>query len=351
MRKLQYFSVLCITAMIGFASCTTTIKNMPGGSVGGVAMTKADFTVSGDTVGEGCSTLIMFIDWSGSMGGQTIYNTIKQTFVLTEFCNKLNIPYEIYGYTENSTTGQNNIIHIPNEYVFSDQRGIIFKLFDSSLRRVEYMEKAAVLLAAARKNYTNKIYPMGRTPIVHTAFLSEYVIKNFRKKTGVEKIAMILLSDGGCTDTINSDANHIYMRDKENFNIYDFERTSTTWHNIFKYVKDKTRVDKMIGFYLTEHCSGGIYSRYHDLCPEPEFPIDDKKLAHKFKKDNYAILPPGLAFDSYYLINIKNFDHKDIGIKMNKYDSPNRKIKNFVQQLEAMSKSLIFMKIFVDEIS
>ena len=42
--------------------------------------------------------LVMFVDWSGSMA-ENFYNTIKQTLNLVWFCERVNIPFEVYGFT------------------------------------------------------------------------------------------------------------------------------------------------------------------------------------------------------------------------------------------------------------
>ena len=42
--------------------------------------------------------LVMFVDWSGSMA-DNFYNTIKQTLNLVWFCQRVNIPFEVYGFT------------------------------------------------------------------------------------------------------------------------------------------------------------------------------------------------------------------------------------------------------------
>ena len=42
--------------------------------------------------------LIFILDWSGSMG-QCILDTIKQLFNLVWFCNKCNIPFDVYAFT------------------------------------------------------------------------------------------------------------------------------------------------------------------------------------------------------------------------------------------------------------
>ena len=40
----------------------------------------------------------LFVDWSGSMV-DNFHNTIKQTLNLVWFCDRVNIPFEVYAFT------------------------------------------------------------------------------------------------------------------------------------------------------------------------------------------------------------------------------------------------------------
>ena len=44
--------------------------------------------------------LIFVLDWSGSMAREML-DTIKQLYNLIWFCNKVQIPFEVYAFTEN----------------------------------------------------------------------------------------------------------------------------------------------------------------------------------------------------------------------------------------------------------
>ena len=102
-RKIMLLSVLVPAFYL--VGCKSTDISMAGGSVGGVTMTKADFIVAGDTVGEACSTQILGVDWTrlfkremggaGSFGGypftgnfaetQATYNAISKVEDATYF--------------------------------------------------------------------------------------------------------------------------------------------------------------------------------------------------------------------------------------------------------------------------
>ena len=55
--------------------------------------------------------LVMFVDWSGSMS-DNFHNTLKQTMNLIWFCKRVNIPFEVYAFSnqygkKSETTNRN----------------------------------------------------------------------------------------------------------------------------------------------------------------------------------------------------------------------------------------------------
>lgn len=50
--------------------------------------------------------LIMYVDFSGSMNGLNMYKALEQTIMLVNFCDRLNIPYEVYGFSDCGANGK-----------------------------------------------------------------------------------------------------------------------------------------------------------------------------------------------------------------------------------------------------
>ena len=63
--------------------------------------------------------LVFVLDWSGSMG-YVMKDTIKQLFNLIWFCNKVNIPFEVYAFTnewnETAWNEHGNLVEHPDHY-------------------------------------------------------------------------------------------------------------------------------------------------------------------------------------------------------------------------------------------
>ena len=54
--------------------------------------------------------LVMFVDWSGSMS-DNFHNTLKQTFNLVLFCKRVNIPFDIYGFSNQYSHNETSTIN------------------------------------------------------------------------------------------------------------------------------------------------------------------------------------------------------------------------------------------------
>ena len=54
--------------------------------------------------------LVMFVDWSGSMA-DNFHNTLKQTLNLVWFCKRVNIPFEVYGFSNQYSHGETTTIN------------------------------------------------------------------------------------------------------------------------------------------------------------------------------------------------------------------------------------------------
>jgi len=274
--------------------------------------------------------LVIFLDWSGSMTNN-ILSTYKQLLILTEFCRKIQIPFEIYCFTDSSRWSTKRI----QQGIYSNNSATLFKLFDSTLHLNSYRKAIKYLFKNIQDGSYGVIASMGGTPLNNVAFLSEYVIKNFKLKFGCEKTIMCLLSDGEGHDSIELNGNsvrdkQVIMRDTYSCKNFITKNNTEAFHTIFNYVKNKCDVSKMIGFYLTDSLSDN-----DTLLLAPQL-ADDKvtsrEIVKKFNENNFAECPKYSAFDRFFAISIKSFDVSNA--------------KNLADRV----KSMVFLKTFIKEI-
>jgi len=293
--------------------------------------------------------MVMFIDWSGSMSTQ-IGSTVKQLIILMEFCRKVQIPFEVYGFTDSAYT---NSVSIPDSKIFASQGGNLFQMFSSGMKINHFRKMAKQVLHLATTNSASYIYSMGGTPLLNAMFLAEYAVNEFKVRYKCEKTAFVLLSDGGATDRINCGSTpafqDIIMRNAYNGKNYQFKFDQQSFHYVMQYVRERCNIDSTVGFFLTNSCSSGTI----DLLG-PEFDKSKSStLVREFDAKKFTVINDGPGFDKFFAIAINNFkiDKTDYLASIDSRTSKNALDAAFTKQLARASSSMVFMKAFIDQIS
>lgn len=141
--------------------------------------------------------MVMFIDLSGSMQG-ILKDTVKQTLTLAMFCKKVNIPFDVYTFT---TGGRSRVVLKDGEI---DHTGTqIVQVVSSSLKKTDYLDamKGLYALAHAQSDYYTRntlcdYEGMGGTPLNETIMAARFILADFQKKHGVQKVNAVFLTDG-----------------------------------------------------------------------------------------------------------------------------------------------------------
>lgn len=144
--------------------------------------------------------MFMMIDYSGSMQN-ILSDVIKQVLVLTMFCKKVNIPFEVWGFTTDSRTATKK-----TEAPFSHVDHFDVKLMQflsSSLPKSE-QENAFKRLFGTSYYFTEHSYYkaltstewLGGTPLDEMLIAAPSLLQKFTKQNNIQKTNFILLSDG-----------------------------------------------------------------------------------------------------------------------------------------------------------
>jgi hypothetical protein len=142
--------------------------------------------------------LIMFIDWSGSMAN-CMNNTIAQMLNLVLFCRQVNIPFEVYSFTDGSSSG--SIVNTAADEVAILGDTVICELFSNKMRAPEFnkmVQYMCTLVDAGRycyRYFTNYL-SMGSTPLNETIVLSKKMFEAFKKNNRLDIVNMVFLTDG-----------------------------------------------------------------------------------------------------------------------------------------------------------
>jgi len=146
--------------------------------------------------------LIMYIDWSGSMS-DNMSGTIKQLINLIIFCKKVNIPFQVFAFSDSGSYNYTRTYYEPAREgeIAVCQRFRLIEMFNHKIRKSEFDKQLFRLWVL--KNFIERraeipfgSYNLGGTPLNDTILAATYVFNKFKRETGVQNINTIFLTDG-----------------------------------------------------------------------------------------------------------------------------------------------------------
>ena len=163
--------------------------------------------------------LVFILDWSGSMA-HVMLDTIKQLYNLLWFCKKVNIPFEVYAFSNEwhrtSYYGSNDDVkenyeakeydlHVEKTFALLNllTSKVNARTFDSQLLNIW-----RVISAFQRDYYSVYTYPhklsLSGTPLNESLIALHQILPKFQKENQVQKVQCVVLTDG--------EANHLAYR-------------------------------------------------------------------------------------------------------------------------------------------
>ena len=291
--------------------------------------------------------LVLLFDRSGSMA-EHMENSIEQILILSLFCRKVNIPFVVYGFgnetdafkidqnrysRESSFTMNVNELRMSNVY--------LREYLNSSVGNAEFSRCVRNLVALA-DCYSSR-YGVGRyfraprseslshTPMIEAVVAMKTVVEKFKTNNNLDIVNMALIHDGD-SDSINSycsstgysyfdtKRSNVVMRDKETKTEYRLNSEENSYDNAlriatFNWFRKTTGV-KIIGFFIVgagRTAKNGITRRYYyedGKCIWEKFPTNSDHYTRQAKADELAAVLKETKFlesknpgyDSMYLI-------------------------------------------------
>jgi len=298
--------------------------------------------------------MVMFIDWSGSMHGY-MKDTIEQLINLTMFCQKVQIPFEVYAFTDHYRDYNCDNPHRPNWSRNSDsnydetssgkkisnykkndliisQHLRLMTLFSSKMKGRELTEayRNILLVGDTFANYygyrNNPYYgapnnfSLSGTPLDATILCAKTIIEEFKTKTKAQIVNVVFLTDGqsnrhnefldgdGCTQHIERKNLHIddpITRTRVYPNRESGKLMDTT--SIFLLALKKQLGINLLGFFLTSGSgrrTAGNMSYIMERYPK------DEEIT-KFRKEKFLI-ETKTSYDELYIINTKGLEIDEV---------------------------------------
>ena len=278
--------------------------------------------------------MVMYVDWSGSMCG-ILQDTVEQLLVLTEFCRKAGIPFDVYAFSSNEflPNPENHSYHSDeyqkmmveagerkywtgqekkdeDSYEWAESGNLhphSFSLlhFLSSDMNARQMKTALQNLwlctAANSHSYSSYGKPsslgLGCTPLNEAVICAMTQIPEFQRRHGVQIVNCVILSDGeGHGMGLRSYGGVGVLRDTKTGKTYECQGRDET-QTFLECLRDRTGAN-LVGIRL--HDSKTISNlRYSHGWVEnqKEFEV----ACSEYRKMNFTEIPES-SYDGYFLI-------------------------------------------------
>ena len=292
--------------------------------------------------------LVLFVDWSSSMVG-TVLPTVKQVLNLVWFCKKVNIPFEVYGFSD--------AVRLDNEPDYVDACGYddgdlvlnrvhLLNFISSRIKTNAFNDACFDLYALAKKvdygSYYNVPHnlQLSSTPLNDSIILAHDIIPKFKKSNGLEVVNAIFLTDGqsnGMDYVSDSESagglksfrysysswgrgtsEKSYVTDPITKINYEIESRSSLTNSLLSSLHDRLGIN-VIGFFIVdrnpkqaivEHALGGKWD--YDR-------TDLTALSKKFTREKSLVIENHSGYNEFYLIKGgKSLDTEGDGLDVSK---------------------------------
>ena len=144
-----------------------------------------------------CHGMVMFLDWSGSMS-DIAFDTIKQIITLTQFCRKVQIPFDVYMFTSGD---RDDYLHKKNvkKYDLCNTAVSLMHVLTSDAKAKQIDKDIYHLWCSAMMTTHVPFSPhlrMGGTPLDNALLIVPEIIKEFRNRTNAQKVSFVCITDG-----------------------------------------------------------------------------------------------------------------------------------------------------------
>ena len=291
--------------------------------------------------------LIFVLDWSGSMS-HCLHSTVKQLLNLTAFCKKVQIPFEVYAFTnewrivdriKNADKmdyssgwyyGSKDYTDAVEGELYVDSNEFNMMNLISSRSNARDYERQCLNVWYESYQYTYRAMyrsteglSLSGTPLNEAVISLNYIIPQFKSQNDLQKVNVVILSDGESTyatygkkcmnhydseETLRvvSVGEYCILRDRKTGRVYPqfLSSYSHVTNTLIRQVRDRFPEVNIIGIRL---CKGSelssFVSHYADSTK-----YDD--IQQQWKKNKSAIIPDAVAYSALYALRLESLDEE-----------------------------------------
>ena len=264
--------------------------------------------------------LVFILDWSGSMNS-VMLDTIKQLYNLIWFCRKIQIPFEVYAFTncypnpnfQASYEVKEGVAQLDDNFSLMNllTHKVNSKTLESQMENIYLVAKA---VSWTYSNYYNVPLGMGLsgTPLNETLVCLHEILPQFKRENKLEKVQCVILTDGEAhplrfhrefTRTWNDQCDtymgtsyvgdNCILRDRKTGHTYTFDSNVFSMTDVLlQNLRDKFSDVNFIGFRILPPREASYFARrymgYGDEL-EKTMKVWRKEKAFAIKKSGYHV--------------------------------------------------------------
>jgi len=340
--------------------------------------------------------MMMFIDWSGSMSDK-LRSTIHQTINLALFCKKVQIPFEVYAFSNSSARRKLVNINYELNDITIDNRFHLINFASSRMNTREFdiamrnLYQVSCIYNPERWNWRRTTsaerswmydlpdvpsgYGLSSTPLNDCIMAAYKLVPAFVKRYSIDKMNTIFLTDG-CSDgnngkivdiedghshaeIINNKFKRSYMMQYDKNSVMVDRKTKRQYHcqdgwrnpnglteQLLQVLKDRTD-SKVLGFYISAR------KRIDTYAMDKYFNYDMRsKINAQFRKDKVITVTHSTGYDEIYLLAGDNMQVQDGQMATPSENAKKGEIKRlFTSTLKSNKQSRIMLNKFISKVA
>ena len=340
--------------------------------------------------------MMMFIDWSGSMSDK-LRSTIHQTINLALFCKKVQIPFEVYAFSNSSARRKLVNINYELNDITIDNRFHLINFASSRMNTREFdiamrnLYQVSCIYNPERWNWRRTTsaerswmydlpdvpsgYGLSSTPLNDCIMAAYKLVPAFVKRYSIDKMNTIFLTDG-CSDgnngkivdiedghshaeIINNKFKRSYMMQYDKNSVMVDRKTKRQYHcqdgwrnpnglteQLLQVLKDRTD-SKVLGFYISAR------KRIDTYAMDKYFNYDMRsKINAQFRKDKVITVTHSTGYDEIYLLAGDNMQVQDGQMATPSENAKKGEIKRlFTSTLKSNKQSRVMLNKFISKVA
>jgi len=309
--------------------------------------------------------MVFLLDWSGSMSG-VMDDTMKQVINLAMFCQRAQIPYQVFAFT-NGYADEEYPSHIDGDTYTGFVCGSfnLLELFSNRMTNTEF-NTMVDLMFKKPWNTANK-YSLNSTPLNEALlYMADYLGK-FIKNNNVEKASFITLTDGeghgihsnnGISDSIYQNGQYTkvvtYLRDPVTRREYAINRDGTQQTKVFLTILKHRYNISTIGFHVIRNSRRDMETFVRYNIPTVKNGLEQLNLVENFKKQfrekDFALVF-GTGRDELYLLPATKLITDEGELKVDTKMNSKQIARQFTKFLDVKKTSRLLLSRFVSLIA